>query len=323
MHSPAHADSIDPHAIRVLLTGFGPFRKYKENPSWLAIKPLHNAVFYAEPPADPVSLSDQAIITDDMEPMSIHITCLEVPVNYQAVLATVPGFHTRPPVLPTPSDPAFALPPPPPNGYDFMFHLGVAGRGPLRMEKLSHKNGYRMKDADDQYAPIVHLPKEVGLPRDPAVPEGSDMSEMERMERFLGLVSSPSVPGHPVEGGNDNADHPPNRGFGKGYENFPEELHTEIDVAKLINHLKESGTEQVYSSMDAGHFISDFMFYCSLAESKRMASRQEKFKERSTPSKCTPVLFMHVPPVDQPLSTAEVTEAIRRVVIWVCGRLNS
>jgi len=191
------------------------------------------------------------------------------------------------------------------------------------MEKLSHKNGYRMKDDDGQYAPIVHLPKEVGLPRDPGEPS-SDMSEMERMERFLGLVTSSSVPGqNPGELGNDNVDHPPNRGFGKGYENFPEELHTEIDVAKLINHLKENGVEQVYSSMDAGHFVPDFMFYCSLAESKRMASRQEKFKERSTPSKCTPVLFMHVPPIDQPLSTAEVSDAIRKIISWVCGRLNA
>jgi len=314
-------DSVDPNAIRVLLTGFGPFHKFNENPSWLAVKPLHNTVLYTDPPVDAITHDDHVIMTDDMEdmiphPQPIHITALEIPVSYQAVLAVTPGLHARPPHLPRSNDPTHVMPPPPANGYDFMFHIGVAGRGPLRIEKLSHKNGYRMKDADGQYAPVVHLPKEG--PRDAA-----EASEVERMEQFLGLVSSPSAHGSSGgEGGNENVEIPPNRGFGKGYENFPEEIHTEIDVPKLINYLKETGIEQVYSSMDAGHYICDFIFYCSLAEAKRMSSRQEKFKDRGSPAKSMPVLFMHCPPVDQPLSTEEVTEAIKRVVLWVCSRLN-
>ena len=80
--------------------------------------------------------------------------------------------------------------------------------------------------------------------------------------------------------------------------------------------------QQVYSSMDAGHYLCDFIFYCSLAEAKRGIAPQEKFKERSTPPKPTPVLFMHCPPVDQPLSTEQVTDAIQRIVLWVCGRLH-
>ena len=74
--------------------------------------------------------------------------------------------------------------------------------------------------------------------------------------------------------------------------------------------------------MDAGHYLCDFIFYCSLAESKRGITPQEKFKERSTPPRSTPVLFMHCPPVDQPLSTEQVTDAIQRVILWVCGRLH-
>ena len=74
--------------------------------------------------------------------------------------------------------------------------------------------------------------------------------------------------------------------------------------------------------MDAGHYLCDFIFYCSLAESKRGITPQEKFKERSTPTKTTPVLFMHVPPVDQPLSTEQVTEAIQRIVVWVCSKMH-
>lgn len=79
--------------------------------------------------------------------------------------------------------------------------------------------------------------------------------------------------------------------------------------------------QQVYSSMDAGHYLCDFIFYCSLAEAKRNAAKLEKDKARSTPPKMTPVLFMHCCPVDQPLSTQEVTQAIKQVIAWVCARL--
>ncbi|OBZ68066.1 hypothetical protein A0H81_11879 [Grifola frondosa] len=303
---PQPSEPIDPNALRVLVTGFGPFSKYKENPAWLAVKPLHNTILYADPPSEPITHNDQAIVTDEMEgvpprPQQIHITAVEIPVTYQAVLATVPGLHGRPPVLPHPNDLSLAITPPPDNGYDFMFHIGVAGRGPLRIEKLAHKNGYRMKDADGEYAPVVHLPKD-------GTRDSAEASEMERIERMLmGLSSTTPLLGQSGgEGGNDGVDHPPNRGLGKGYESFADELYTEIDVAKLIHHLKDSGIEQVYSSMDAGHYLCDFIFYCSLAEAKRLAARQEKFKERN-----------------QPLSTEQVTEAIKRIVSWVCGRLNS
>lgn len=74
--------------------------------------------------------------------------------------------------------------------------------------------------------------------------------------------------------------------------------------------------------MDAGHFLCDFLFYASLAEAKRNAAKQEKDKARSTPPKMTPVLFMHCPPVGQPFETEEVTDAIKKVVLWVCARLS-
>lgn len=182
------------------------------------------------------------MITDEMEeffnrPQQIHITALEVPVSYQAVLSTVPGLHGRPPALPRPSDPSVPIPQPPPNGFDFIFHVGVAGRGPLRIERLGHKNGYRMKDADGEYAPIVHLPK------DP-IRDSAD-AELERMERMLVGASLPGPSGAEGPGPVEVMEIPPvpNRGFGKGYENFPDELSAEIDVPKLIVHLKENGID--------------------------------------------------------------------------------
>ena len=76
--------------------------------------------------------------------------------------------------------------------------------------------------------------------------------------------------------------------------------------------------------MDAGHFLGDFLYYGSLAEAKRNASKQEKDKPRSTsPPKMTPVLFMHCCPLGQPFETVEVTDAIKKVVLWVCARLST
>lgn len=75
--------------------------------------------------------------------------------------------------------------------------------------------------------------------------------------------------------------------------------------------------------MDAGHYLCDFLFYSSLAEAKRHATKQEKDKARSTPPKMTPVLFMHCGPVGQPLETEEVTDAIKKTVLYVCSRLSA
>jgi len=296
-------------------------------------------VIYTEPqpPTEPNGQNDPS--TSYAEPMQedgppalqqIHITTLLIPVTYQDVLAITPGLHARPPVLPTPTDPAFAPVHLPSNGFDFIFHVGVAGRGPLRIERLGHKLNYRMKDADGQYAPVVQLPK------DPAPQEPAEMDRMEVSSMLAVPVASiegPPGPNvfrgaldivngeRPVE--SQQQEHHPARGFGKGYEGFADELFTEIDVTRLIYHLKKTGIEQVYSSMDAGHYLCDFIFYCSLAEAKRNAMKQEKDKARSTPPKMTPVLFMHCCPVGQPMQTEEVTNAIKQVIAWVCARLSA
>ncbi|KDQ57541.1 hypothetical protein JAAARDRAFT_69654 [Jaapia argillacea MUCL 33604] len=225
----------------------------------------------------------------------IHITTLMVPVTYEAVLSLVPGFHTRPPTLPEPHDPAFPIPAPPEGGYDFILHVGVAGRGPLRMEKLGHKLGYGMKDAQGKLAPIVELTASGGT---------AEITEAERIERERLPVASVDVSG---DGGDQ-----PVRGFGKGYEIFDEEIYTDIDVERLVAVMKESGY-QIYTSMDAGHYLCDFIYYCSLAESRRTSCRQDKHEK----GRGSQVLFLHCPPVHQPLSTQEVTEALKSIIVWV------
>lgn len=246
------ADSIRPDTLRVLITGYGPFREFKVNPSWLAVKPLHNTTVY----------------TSGDSPRPIHITALEVSTTYETVLSITPGFHARPPVLPISKDPAFAAVSPPSDGYDFVLHVGVASRGDsIRLEQLGRKYGYDQDDAEGKYCPIAK--------------DG------------------------------DGPDSPPIRGFGIGYEGFLEELHTPVDCEKLLEHLRATGIKEVVPSLNAGLYLCEFINYCSLAEARRAASRQ---------GKSSPVLFIHIPPVDQPLSTEHCSEALRSTISWVCSQ---
>jgi pyroglutamyl-peptidase len=97
------------------------------------------------------------------------------------------------------------------------------------MEKLGHKLGYHMKDADKKLAPIVRTsPKDFS--RRPDDPSPAEILERER----LGM--------DPVETGGDPVVRP-NRGFGPSYESFSDDLPTDIDVTRLVQDLKRSGIE--------------------------------------------------------------------------------
>jgi pyroglutamyl-peptidase len=76
--------------------------------------------------------------------------------------------------------------------------------------------------------------------------------------------------------------------------------------------------------MDAGYYLCDFIYYCSLAEAQRaVAPSSQSPNHVETPDRpqATKVLFLHVPPVDKPLSTEEMRDAIKRIVVWVCSGL--
>jgi len=150
---PPAKTSPAPNAIHVLVTGFGPFRNYSVNPSWLAVKALYNAVLSAEKVPQPGGGTDGTLGT-----RQIYVTVLEVPTVYESVLQTVPGLHEKPPVLPSTADPAFAPAHLPSDGFDFILHVGVAGPGGVSLEKLGHKLGYNKPDAENKYAPIAQVP---------------------------------------------------------------------------------------------------------------------------------------------------------------------
>ena len=282
------------------------------------MKQLQNTILHTDVP------SEATLPEDRRRP--IHISTLQIPAEYEAILEIVPGLHARPPLLPE-SLPLDGLPPPK-TSYDFMLHIGLAGRGPLRLEKVGHKLGYHMKDATGKLAALVR-----STPKDFSRRDNGDaltfVAESAERER-LGMDSmetQTSVGGDSIVRAT--------RGFGPAYETFSDEITTDIDVTRLVQKLRQTGVEvsvlhsidqrqlivflflsfrkqQIYTSMDAGHHLCDFIYYCSLAEAKRTSKPYEKRRN-------TQVLFLHCPPVDQPLSTQQVIDAIKRIVVWVCG----
>ncbi|KAJ7506617.1 hypothetical protein B0H11DRAFT_1972069 [Mycena galericulata] len=239
---------------RVLVTGFGPFGTFKENPSWLAVKTLHDTIITTAP--------TRGNPPKGAKPDSIHLTALNIPTVYSAVLTTVPDLHAQPPVLPPLYTPPTSRPPPE-EGFQLIVHVGVAGPGPLRAERLAHKTGYSLPDYERQGPPII-----------------------------IGRGTM--------------------RGFGSPRygDEFPDELFTSIDVDALVSDLT-SGPDPLplAPSDDPGRFLCDFIYYCSLAES-RLVGRN------------TPVLFIHCPPIGQKMNTAEVAEGVRRIISNVCEQLS-
>ncbi|KAJ6560255.1 hypothetical protein B0H19DRAFT_1146956 [Mycena capillaripes] len=238
---------------KVLVTGFGPFGTFRENPSWLAVKPLHDTVITTTP--------TRGQPPKGAKPDSIHLTSLNIPTVYSAVLNTLPDLHAQPPVLPPLYTPPSSRAPPE-DGFDLIVHVGVAGPGPLRAERLAHKTGYGLPDYEHQSPPII------------------------------------------IGGGNL-------RGFGSPRygDEFADELFTSIDVDGLVGDLTTGPDPlSIETSDDAGRFLCDFIYYCSLAESQRAG-------------RGTPVLFIHCPPVGQKMTTKEVSEGVRRIISHVCGHL--
>lgn len=177
----------------------------------------------------------------------IHITVVYVPVVYGFVLSNIPGLHSRPPALPSEEDETLlvsALPEPPVNGYDLVLHVGAGRRGNLRIEKFAHKLGYDVPDVEGKLPPRVNIDMDGASRVRGTSGPGNTEDDAERFERDR--MGAKVVPY-----GESTL-----RGFGKGYEEFAEELGTEIDVDKLIENLKKSGVKvsvfQKYLNADTG-----------------------------------------------------------------------
>ncbi|KAF8316607.1 peptidase C15, pyroglutamyl peptidase I-like protein [Clavulina sp. PMI_390] len=277
--------------IRVLVTGFGPFSRTPNNPSWLAVKDLNGT--YIKAPTG-------AVVEGAMR-RPIHITSFEIPVVYSSVLKIVPPLHERPPRLPSPEDLIHPVVDPgllpPPAGYDFIMHVGLGRKGGLSLEKLGRKEPYRIKDVDGQLAPIITTggPSEDDLQ--------SDAVRFEA-ERATGSASG---------GTSDDPKNSVRRGFAEGYESFPHELWSTLDVDAIVEHIKsDTGIQEVISSQDAGLYLCEFLNYCCMAESRR---ERELTREGETRSK---VLFVHIPPIGENLELDQITSGLVSIMKYVC-----
>jgi pyroglutamyl-peptidase len=182
-----------------------------------------------------------------------------------------------------------------------------------------------MMDKDGALSPLAYLP--------PAYIVGP--MEAERLERQRLAAETQALSGTVAKAVSEIPG-PIVRGFGEDYRDFPEEMQTDIDVEKLIYYIKGTGSEvrsstcsidncvmdsgciqnvftSCYSSLDAGHYLSDYLYYCSLAEAKRTTTKKGKSSK---------VLLVQCPPANLPLSSGEVAEALRRIVIWICGTIE-
>lgn len=269
-------------SLNVLVTGFGPFNQYATNPSWEAVKQLHGTTLSSSKQDRPIS-----------------VQCINLPVSYGATLDTVPRLHGHKPSSPfaqpaiDPRGPkdgsqgdgrsypegydGLALPA---RGWDAIIHVGVGAAGAFKLEKLGHKRGYAAKDAFGSRPPPMKRFFALFLVA-AAIRAFKRVGQLLLPTSRLTTLSKKLRPRF-IDGG-----------FGSGYSSCPEEARTALDVDALVSHLDARGHAPVSASTDAGHFLCDFTYYCSLVESRRRRSSP------STPPP-VPVLFVHVPPDGQP-----------------------
>lgn len=238
--------------------------RYSENPAWLAVKDLHDTYLEtARLAAAPTTTSCSRI----------HLQTLQTSVCYSHVLDLIPRIHGQNVPASKESrpflDPRGALPSegsirgPQGDGqsfplgydaqypcdgrgtYDIVVHVGVGRPGAIAVEKVGHKRGYDKPDIRGEMAPRATDQRRF------QVLDGTSEAESAESRNFVeaGLTLATGVSPSSIV-----------RGFGQGYEQFPEELVNIIDTAALVDWLvTERGFEDIRESHDAGRFLCDFI----------------------------------------------------------------
>ncbi|OAP59657.1 hypothetical protein AYL99_06955 [Fonsecaea erecta] len=118
------ADAAPPlREVKVLVTGFGPFKSFLINPSWLIASALPEELL-----PSPSTLSGQK--SPDYK-IKLIVYPSAIRVSYSTVSTTVPTLITT-------------------HNPDFILHIGMAGgRDCYSLETRGHRDHYRIKDVDD------------------------------------------------------------------------------------------------------------------------------------------------------------------------------
>ncbi|BGP09214.1 Pyroglutamyl-peptidase 1 [Rhodotorula toruloides] len=130
-------DSQKPY--RVHITGFGPFRDVTVNPSWEAVRPLHETTLSTEPLPAAHPPSDTP--TSRVPSRPIHFSASFLPVEYDAVTRLAPALQEAGTNGDTP---------------DLVVHVGVSSQDrQIRLEQRARKYGYDSTDAADKLADVA------------------------------------------------------------------------------------------------------------------------------------------------------------------------
>lgn len=129
--------------------------------------------------------------------------------------------------------------------YDIVVHVGVGRPGAIAIEKIGRKRGYDKPDIRGEMAPYATNQRR-------SRPFDGD-TEAERAESRNFVEAGLTLPSDP-------SSRSIIRGFGQGYEEYPEEFVNSVDTSALVDWLvSERGFKDIRESHDAGRFLCDFI----------------------------------------------------------------
>ena len=234
--------------ISVIIVPLQAFRGYDDNPSWLAVRNLHDIQLdlSKEPTYANGKVADDTSSSQNPTGPVAHIQCVHIPVHYGTILDTIPRLHgSKEPFSPQAERwfddrcdstglaghkdkcyPDGYRIEHPKEGFDVIIHVGVGRAGGIRVETLGHKIGYKHGDTQEDLAPELPL---TTLAQD--LENGSVPVEYDPSVANDELVQDGKL-----------------RGFGEGYEAFKLEEMTDVDVSRVVEWLKERGMSVSYHS---------------------------------------------------------------------------
>lgn len=275
--------------VNVLATGFGAFRHTRKNPSWESVKLLSKLG---------VALADKS--------KTVSIDVSYIPVEYDYILNTLPYYHANAdekPRLPhdVQHNPEISARDEfqPHKRYDLVLHVGQGRTGGIRIETRGHQLGYRLLDASNALAPVITSGKGA-TDADAEAPE--QLQFMSFAEKDAGMSR-----GYPLRS--------------KTEVELSEdgELMTDLDVPSLATRLSERFPDvHISKSTNAGRYLCEFILFGSLAESQIAHTRDV---QHGAQRDATKVVFVHVPPVNEPLHIEEMARVLQSLVGEIASEL--
>ncbi|EHY54625.1 hypothetical protein ABEF92_002458 [Exophiala dermatitidis] len=219
--------------IKVLVTGFGPFKSFLVNPSWLIASALPHELYPTTSPSSPVPAYKITLI--------VHSSAMRV--SYSSVSEMMPSLISQ-------HDP------------DFILHIGVAGgRDCYSLETRAHRDGYRIKDVDDKdgFARGESMWKKEGVP-DVLFVGWDEADVLKRWEAGVqtGLLEHGFL-------GPANADSRTNTSISSsiwGSSETAANVAAAVQAARAEENRKKSA---VKLSRDAGRFLCEYLLFESLS----------------------------------------------------------